>query len=445
MEDKRLKIIMYPWLAMGHLTSFLHISNKLAERGHRIWFLLPPKTQPKLEQFNLHPQLITFIPLSIPHLQGLPAGAETTADVPFHLHKLLRRAMDLTQPAIEHLLHQLKPHFIFFDFTPWLPALARRFDVKSIHYCTISPAAVAYMIRDESSADAFMEPPPGFPSSAIKLRDHEARALLRVNKSTEFDGATTFVQRMLACLEECDALGFRSCREMEGRYCDFLEKKFEKPVMLAGFVVPEAPSSSLDEKWRKWLDQFDAKSVVYCAFGSEARLRKDEFEQVVLGLELTGLPFLAALKAETVEEEGVGAVGFGERRGRGVVVEGWVQQQLILKHPSVGCFVTHCGSGSLSEGMVSECGMVAAAHGGDQVINARMAAGEWRVGAEAGRDEKGLLRKEGVAEAVKVVMGMGEGSEMRANHGKWRELLLGKGFEDSYMDGFVRDLLLLLH
>ena len=91
--------------------------------------------------------------------------------------------MDLTQPAIEQLLNELKPEFIFFDFTPWLPALARRYKVKSVHYCTISPAAVAYMIRDEPSAEAFLEPPAGFPPSAIKLYAHEARALLQVNNS----------------------------------------------------------------------------------------------------------------------------------------------------------------------------------------------------------------------------------------------------------------------
>ncbi|XP_042028968.1 cyanidin 3-O-galactoside 2''-O-xylosyltransferase FGGT1-like [Salvia splendens] len=435
-----LKIIMYPWLAMGHLTSFLHISNKLAERGHTIFFLLPPKTQPKLQQFNLYPHLITFLPLTIPHLQGLPHGAQTTADVPFHLHSLLRRAMDLTQPSIEQLLDELKPEFIFFDFTPWLPALARRFKVKSVHYCTISPAAVAYMIRDEPSAEAFLEPPAGFPPSAIKLHTHEARALLQVNNSREYESATTFVQRMLRCFEDCDGLGFRSCREMEGPYCDFVETRFKKPVMLTGFFAAKAePWARLDNKWREWLDEFETKSVVYCAFGSEARLTKDEFEEVVLGLELTGLPFLAALKPLGAEE----GLALVVRESKGVVVDDWVQQQLILQHPSVGCFVTHCGSGSLSEAMVSECVMVAAPHAGDQVINARVAAGELRVAVEVERDGDGLLTKEGVAEAVRMVMG--DGREVRENHAKLRELLLGQGFEDSYMDAFVTNLFLLLH
>ncbi|RHN72013.1 putative anthocyanidin 3-O-glucoside 2''-O-glucosyltransferase [Medicago truncatula] len=68
---------------LGHLTTYLHISNKLAERGHMISFLMQRNTISKLEHFNLHPDLISFIPITIPHIDGLPLGSETTADLPF--------------------------------------------------------------------------------------------------------------------------------------------------------------------------------------------------------------------------------------------------------------------------------------------------------------------------------------------------------------------------
>ncbi|KAL8460551.1 hypothetical protein ACS0TY_032178 [Phlomoides rotata] len=447
MGEKGLKIVMYPWFAMGHLTSFLHISNKLAERGHRIFFILPSKAQSKLENFNLHAELITFMPITVPQVEGLPHGAQTTADIPFHLSKHLRKAMDLTAPTIESLLRQLKPHFVFFDFTHWLPAVARALSIKSIHYCTISPASAGYLIRDESSADAFLNAPPGFPSSAIKLYRHEARGVCFINNGKEFESEMTFVQRMIMSLDECDAIAFKSCREVEGVYCDFLEKKLKKPVFLAGPVVPKAPlTSTLDETFAKWLDRFEVNSVVYCAFGSEARLVKDKFQELVLGLELTGLPFLVALKppvgAETTEE--ALPIGFSERtKDRGVVHGSWVPQQLILSHPSVGCFVTHCGSGSLSEGMVSECRLVLLPHVGDQIINSRLMGGELKVGVEVEKgDEDGLFTKEGVMKAVKLVME--EGSEVGANHAKWRDFCLREGLEDSYFDHFVQNLQSLL-
>ena len=110
-ENKKLHIAMYPWFAMGHLTTFLHMANKLAERGHTISFFIPIKTQSKLLSFNLHPNLITFIPIHVPHVDGLPLGAETTNDVPFPLLTFLMTAMDLTRPQLEASLQTLKPHF----------------------------------------------------------------------------------------------------------------------------------------------------------------------------------------------------------------------------------------------------------------------------------------------------------------------------------------------
>lgn len=359
--------------------------------------------------------------------------------------------MDLTEPAIENLLQELKPHFVFFDFTHWLPALARRLGIKSVLYCIISPASVGYLFRDESAADAFLAPPPGFPPSAIKLYKHEARGVDSINNGKEFGSGMKFVQRMLMAADECDVMGFKACREMEGPYCEFLEKKLKKkPIILAGPVLPEPPTSGLDEKWAKWLDQFKPKSVIFCTFGSEARLKRDQLQELVLGFELTGFPFFAALKppmgAETVEE--ALPEGFTERTGeRGVVDGGWVQQQLILSHPSVGCFVTHCGWGSLSEAMVNDCRLVLMPHVGDQLINARLMGGDLRVGVEVEKgDEDGLFTREGVMKAIRLVMdGDSEiGKEIRANHAKWRGFMLRQGLENSYIDDFVHKLQCLL-
>lgn len=54
--------------------------------------------------------------------------------------------------------------------------------------------------------------------------------------------------------------------------------------------------STLDERWVKWLAGFEASSVVYCAFGSEYILEQQQYEELLHGLEITGMSFLAALK-----------------------------------------------------------------------------------------------------------------------------------------------------
>ncbi|KAG5235021.1 anthocyanidin O-glucoside 2''-O-glucosyltransferase [Salix suchowensis] len=419
---KTLHIAMYPWFALGHLTAFVHFSNKLAERGHRISFFLPKNTQSKFEPFNLHPDLITFIPITVPHVHGLPTGTETTADVPFPLQPLLMTAMDLTEHAIEDHLRILNPHFIFFDFTHWLPELSRKIGIKSVHFCTLAqlPLAIFSPVINQAACSRSSR------NMAVTVQ--------------QYGRNISFHERHLYALSQCDAMAFKTCREMEGPYSDYIEDQFGKPVILAGPIVPEPPKSVLEEKIAKVLDSFKAGTLVFCAFGSECILKKDQFQELVLGLELTGLPFFAVLKPPTGAETIESALPekFEERvLGRGFVYTGWVQQQLILRHPSVGCFVTHCGSGSLSEGMVNTCQLVLLPNVGDQIINARVVGGDLKVGVEVEKgEEDGLFTRHGVCEAVKAVMDDDSevGKLVRANHARWREFMLGEGLENSYVD-----------
>jgi hypothetical protein len=46
-----------------------------------------------------------------------------------------------------------------------------------------------------------------------------------------------------------------------------------------------------------WLEEQAPGSVVYAAFGSEAKLTSAQLEIIALGLEASGLPFLWAFRA----------------------------------------------------------------------------------------------------------------------------------------------------
>nr|WMX26840.1 UGT79B172 [Astragalus membranaceus] len=445
-----LHIAMFPWFAMGHLTPYLHLSNKLAKRGHKISFF-------KLEQFNLFPNLITFYPINVPHVDGLPFGSETTSDVSFSLGPLIMTAMDLTQNQIEHLLTQLNPQIVFFDFTYWLPNFTRSLGIKSFMYLIVSPATISYTTSPARMSQAqaqgnnltqvdLMQPPKGYPVSSIKLHAHEAKYLASKRKF-EFGSGVLFYDRMFNGMSLSDAVGFKGCKEIEGPYVEYLEDQFKKPVLLSGPVIPEKPNTVLDEKWASWLGGFKDSSVIYLALGSEWILPKDQFNELLLGLELTGFPFLAVLKPpigfETIED--ALPEGFKERvEGRGIVHSGWIQQQLILEHSSLGCFVTHCGAGSLTEGLITNCQIVLLPHlDSDHVINARMMGGMLKVGVEVKKgEEDGLFTKESVYEAVNIVMdGENEISrEVRENHTKLRNLLLNQNKESAYIDGFCKKL-----
>lgn len=67
---------------------------------------------------------------------------------------------------------------------------------------------------------------------------------------------------------------------------------------------------------------------------------------------------------------------------------GWVQQQLILELPSIGCFITHCGSGSLAEALVNSFELVLLTRVGDQIINASMMGRNLKIGVEVEKGEE---------------------------------------------------------
>ncbi|BAT92383.1 hypothetical protein LR48_Vigan05g141700 [Vigna angularis] len=453
MDSSSLHIAMFPWFAMGHLTPYLHLSNKLAKRGHKISFFIPRKTQSKLEQFNLFPDLITFYPINVPHVEGLPLGAETTSDVSVSLVTLIMTALDRTERDIELLLVDLKPQIVFFDFTYWLPSITSRLGIKSLLYLVISPATLSYTTVPERMNHKgtlteldLMQPPLDYPVSSIKLHAHEAKFLASM-RNLESGSGILFYDRIYGCLTLSDAIGFKGCREIEGPFVDYLAQQFGKRVLLSGPIIPEPPNTVLEEKWSTWLGRFKDDSVVFCALGSEWKLSHDQFQELVLGLELTGLPFLVAVKVpigfETIEA--ALPEGFKERvEGRGIVHSEWIQQQLILEHPSVGCFITHCGVGSLTEALVNKCQKVLLPQlRGDNVISARMMGRNLKVGVEVEKSEENcLFTKESVGKAVKSVMDEENeiGREIRANHAKWRNFLTSHDLESICVDDFCQKL-----
>jgi hypothetical protein len=137
-----------------------------------------------------------------------------------------------------------------------------------------------------------MQPPLGFPDSPNKLKAHEEEGYI-ARRVVKFGSDVVF----------CDhAIGFRTSREIEGPYAYYVGNQFDKPVLFSGPVIPEPNTSTLEEKWSTWLGEFKASSVINCAFGSECTSEKDQFEELPLGLEFTGMAFLAALKPPAAYE-----------------------------------------------------------------------------------------------------------------------------------------------
>jgi flavonol-3-O-glucoside L-rhamnosyltransferase len=167
-------------------------------------------------------------------------------------------------------------------------------------------------------------------------------------------------------------------------------------------------------------------------------------------LELTNLPFILVLNFPSnlnakSELERALPEGFLERvKKRGVVHSGWLQQQLVLKHSSVGCYVCHAGFSSVIEAIVNDCQLVLLPFKGDQFLNSKLVADDLKAGVEVNRkDEDGFFEKEELFEAVKTVMlevDKEPGRQIRQNHMKWREFLLDKEIQNKFITDLVAQL-----
>jgi hypothetical protein len=118
----------------------------------------------------------------------------------------------------------------------------------------------------------------------------------------------------------------------------FADGELRKPV---GQFWPE------DARCLRWLDSQPDRSVVYVAFGSLAMLDRRQFEELALGLELTGRPFLWVVRPDFATG-GLSKAWFDEFQdrvaGRGMVVSWCSQQKVCHQWPSKRPFMHTCGS-----------------------------------------------------------------------------------------------------
>ncbi|KAK6129172.1 hypothetical protein DH2020_037104 [Rehmannia glutinosa] len=154
----------------------------------------------------------------------------------------------------------------------------------------------------------------------------------------------------------------------------------------AGYFLP------VDSTCLAWLDQQPTSSVIYVSFGTSTILDQTQFEEVALGLELTNRPFLWVVR--TIDVDDVYPKGFKDRvQNRGRMVN-WAPQQQVLSHPSVACFISHCGWNSTIEGIANGVPFICWPYYADQLLNQTYICDEWKVGLGLSKDENGIIRRE---------------------------------------------------
>lgn len=458
MASESLHIVLFPWLAFGHLNPFFELAKCLTNKGHCISFVSTPRNISRLPKIHSNvASLFTFVELQLPSVQHLPDGAEATSDLPLNKIPYLKKAYDGLQLPMTDFLEASSPDWLICDFAShWLPSTAAKLDIPCAFFSIFNAANICFMGPPSSlmgvTEDTRTKPEEytvqprwiPFPSN-MAFRTFEINRLygeaLEENESGVSDGF-----RLGASTEGCQVLLFRTCTSFESEWLNLVrDTVYRKPVLPTGLLPPELDATvdyGQDQNWvriKEWLDKQAQRSVVYVAFGSEATLSQQEMTELALGLELSKLPFFWVLRSPPGFVEPVTLpTGFEDRvKGWGIIWRGWVPQLKILSHSAMGGSLMHSGWSSIIETLGVGLPLVLLPMVNDQPLLARLLV--WKkIGVEIRRnDQHGWFTGQIVADTLKMVMVDKDGEQYRTMARDLRSTFADKIEQSRYIDDII--------
>ncbi|KAF7809874.1 UDP-glycosyltransferase 84B2-like [Senna tora] len=176
----------------------------------------------------------------------------------------------------------------------------------------------------------------------------------------------------------------------------------------------------VDESCMGWLDEKPNSSVIYVSFGSIIVLTQNQMDNIAMALKNSNKAFLWVIQESNPSGGSLSREFLEETKGRGMVVN-WCPQEKVLMHPSIGCFVTHCGWNSMIEAVVAGLPMVAYPKWSDQAINTKLCISVFENGVRVNCGEDGVARAEEVERCIREVMEGPKGVEMKKKAMKMKE------------------------
>ncbi|XP_039162665.1 flavonol 3-O-glucosyltransferase UGT89B1 [Eucalyptus grandis] len=384
-------ILMYPYPTAGHIIPLLDLSHKLLHLP-RPAAAAPVTVTILVTPDNLH-LLDPFLASSSSSLQPLVLPSPEPPATP---HPPQRRLVATVRALRELHLPLLSR---WFESHPPRPAPSS--PTSSSGGPTASPATVA------SRASSSRRPAPSRSPSA----------------SPSYEAGDPEMER-----HREDALGnieswgivVNSFDGLERAYLDHLRKDLgHDRVWAVGPLLPAegdgsagpvnrgGPISVSASEVLTWLDACPGGSVVYVCFGSRVVLNQQQMDELVAGLERSGVRFILCARQSSkgghVAAGDIGAVPeYFEARvaGRGFLIRGWAPQVAILRHRAVGTFLTHCGWNSTLEGLSAKAVMLTWPMDAEQFVNAKLLVDKLGVGIRVG---EGLEKIPEAAELAQVL------------------------------------------
>ncbi|PNX99657.1 isoflavonoid glucosyltransferase [Trifolium pratense] len=423
--EKPLKLYFIPYLAAGHMIPLCDIAALFASRGHFVTIITTPlnaKILPKSNNFNVH----TF---QFPSKEvGLPEGIEnlsavTDLDGAYKIYQ----AMALLREHIENFVEQHPPDCIVADFLlPWVDELANKLSVPRFAFNGFSLFTICAMeslkshpLPDDASGPFVI---PNFPQDIV------------INSTPPVD-AKSFMDPLFTIALKSHGFIINSFVEFDGEeYVKYYEETIGHkawhlgPASLVRETIQEkaerGEKSTLSvQKYVNWLNTKRDNSVIYISFGTMCHFSDMQLFEIASAIEASGYDFIWVIpekkgkenESEDDKEKWL-PKGF-EERNKGMIVKGWAPQMVILGHPAVGAFLTHCGWNSTVEAVSAGVPMITWPVQGDQFYNEKLITQVRGIGVEVGVDEwvvtsfremKKLVGRDCIEKAIRRLMDGGD-------------------------------------
>ncbi|KAK7390944.1 hypothetical protein VNO78_19165 [Psophocarpus tetragonolobus] len=342
-------------------------------------------------------------------------------------------------------------------FVPWVCDVAAQHDVPSamlwIQSTAVFTAYYSYfhkLVSFPSDADPYAD----VQLPSVVLKYNEVPDFLHPFSPYPYLG--TLILEQFKSLSKPFCVLVDSFEELEHDYIDYLSKFLViRPVGPLFKTSKAIATREIRGDFMKrddcieWLNARAPASVVYISFGSIVYLPQEQVTEIAYGILNSNVSFLWVLKPPPKEfgvPPHVLPDGFFEgTRDKGKVVQ-WSPQEEVLAHPSVACFVTHCGWNSSMEALTLGVPMLTFPAWGDQVTNAKFLVDVFGVGIKLGygQAEKKVVSREEVNKCLLEATVGPKAKELKQNAFRWKKsaeaAVAPNGSSARNLDAFVNDI-----
>ncbi|KAJ9555333.1 hypothetical protein OSB04_009947 [Centaurea solstitialis] len=465
-----LHFLIIPVMCPGHLIPMIEMAKLIAQQSVTVSIVVTPRNAQRYGSV-LDRAIASGLPIRLLKLQfpassesGLPEECESMDDLPsLSLFMNFLNASAKLQQPLEQVLGELKPKpscIIADKSLTWTADVAKKNEIPWVIFdgtsCFTQLAADKLWLSKIHEKVAESEPfiLPGLPDSIVMTKS-QLPGLFNIGNSPKAKEMKIVKEHIRELEVGAYGILINSFEELETRYIDEYKKQKQGKAWCIG-PLSQSNKNDLDKAQRgsnaslnehgcmKWLDSQHPGSVIYACLGSLTHQSTPQFIELALGLEDSGFPFILVVKggggAEKIEKW-LAEDGFEERvKGRGILVHGWAPQVLILSHPAVGAFLTHCGWNSTIEGFCAGVPMITWPQFAEQFFNERLAVQVVGTGVAVGaktvvhvglEDTFGIqVKREDVCKVAKIIMDKGREGEERRRKAKYFKEMAEKAIEE---------------